>query len=382
MPSKHFKYGGSTAGRTLQCAGWRKLAATLPEKPMGPSPDADRGTLLHDCMEALLRDPDLKVTELLGREYSGQVITEAEIDEAIVPALDAYINFAEDHNITIEHPEMEVSISDEIGGTSDIIAANDDTVFIIDWKFGYNPVSATDNAQGMFYAMCAMVDDATKHLFEGRDKLCTVIIQPTTGHILDASFYTKERLHEFLVEHTAAVEVDAMDLDLKCTTGPYCKFCPAEAICPEKTGAVRAALMLDPDSATAQQLPDMLRMADELSDWILRVRALAHEQAEMGVRINGYKLVDKRASRKWIDEAEALDVFKKARKLKLEDVTDIKLKSPAQLEKVCKKKGVDFKKYAAYIESVSSGTTLVPEDDKRPEAFNMAGLINAINVTD
>ena len=74
--------------------------------------------------------------------------------------------------------------------------------------------------------------------------------------------------------------------------------------------------------------------------------------------------------------------IKKARLIKLEEGFDLKLKSPAQLEKLLKTKKLDFKKlYGQYVSSVSSGTTLALESDKRPAAVPLAGLaqLNAMN---
>jgi hypothetical protein len=44
------------------------------------------------------------------------------------------------------------------------------------------------------------------------------------------------------------------------------------------------------------------------------------------------------------------------------------------MEKVCKAKGVDFKKYESMIHLHSSGTTLVKSDDKRQEALPLPAL--------
>jgi len=60
-----------------------------------------------------------------------------------------------------------------------------------------------------------------------------------------------------------------------------------------------------------------------------------------------------------------MDKVRKMRKVKIEEATDMKLKSPPQLEKVLKQKDVDFKQFEDYIVSVSSGTTIAPESDKR-----------------
>jgi len=110
-------------------------------------------------------------------------------------------------------------------------------------------------------------------------------------------------------------------------------------------------------------------MTKELEGWIKAVKKLAHEQAEAGVKIEGYKLVNKRATRVWNDVEAVMKKVRLAKKLKINEACDIKLKSPPQLEKLCKTKKVDFKNYSDYITAVSTGTTLVKEDDKRPEAL-------------
>jgi hypothetical protein len=47
-----------------------------------------------------------------------------------------------------------------------------------------------------------------------------------------------------------------------------------------------------------------LNSADLIQDWLNAVRAYAHSQAEMGVSIPGYQLVDKRATRRWTIEED------------------------------------------------------------------------------
>lgn len=377
MPNIHYKYGGSTAGRTIQCPAWHELTAQLPKRPSGSSPDADRGTLLHDCMEELLLKPDLAPQDFLGRKYNDQVVTQDDIDDALIPALNAYLDFADENDILIEMPEVEVKYADEVGGTSDIICANDDTVFIIDWKFGYNPVSPEENPQGLFYSMCARKDKFTAPLFKDRERVCVVIIQPQSNPVLQSWSFTMERLDVFEVDHLNAVDNQNIDIAIR---GDYCKFCPAMAVCPAKNGQALQALKVDPN--TKQKLTDALKMADDVIEWAQSVKKMAHEQMELGVKLDGFKLVDKRATRKWNSDEDILAVLKKARSLKMDDFLDQKLKSPAQLEKVCKKKGVDFDKYASYSSSVSSGTTLATADDKRPEAFNVANFNAAIAQTD
>jgi len=50
--TKHVKYGGSTAARTIACPGWHAQSADLPRAPA--SAYAEEGTALHTVMERLL----------------------------------------------------------------------------------------------------------------------------------------------------------------------------------------------------------------------------------------------------------------------------------------------------------------------------------------
>lgn len=380
MPTVHFEYGGSTCDRTLNCPPWRRIAANVPRQH-GANEHADRGTLLHDCMETLGTEDDINYRDLLGTTYNDQVLTEEMLNEIVIPAWENYEKFAEDNNLDLEMFEIEVKDDDDIGGTVDIFAANEDTIFVLDWKFGHNLVSPVENAQGLFYAMCAQSDARTAKLFKGRTKLVIGIIQPAYEEQGDSMIQTWEteisRLNEFAEDFYTAIDTRA-DTEEPCA-GSHCKYCPALAVCPVKTGQARNALMIDPKSAEAAELAQAMAMVAEIEQWTKAVRKQCHEQAELGMKIQGFKLVAKRATRKWTDVAAVEDLVRKARKLKLEDAMVMNLKSPAQLEKTCKAKGVDFDKYDAYIESVSTGTTLAPDSDKRPEIIGAEGLAAALD---
>ena len=73
-----------------------------------------------------------------------------------------------------------------------------------------------------------------------------------------------------------------------------------------------------------------------------------------------------------------MDIVRKARKIKLEEAVDMKLLSPPKFEKVCKKLGVDMTRYAEYISAVSSGSSLVTVNDKRPELLSVEAIGSAI----
>ncbi len=76
----------------------------------------------------------------------------------------------------------------------------------------------------------------------------------------------------------------------------------------------------------------------------------------------GFKLVWKRANRRWTDEAEVIK-FAEAQGLLTTDIHELKLLSPAKLEKLLPKK---VKLPDTLVTQQSSGTTMAPESDKRP----------------
>ena len=60
----HFRYGGSTAARTIGCPAWQQLREKAPKRLHGSNPYADEGTMLHNCMEEFMME-DKPFHELL-----------------------------------------------------------------------------------------------------------------------------------------------------------------------------------------------------------------------------------------------------------------------------------------------------------------------------
>jgi hypothetical protein len=103
--------------------------------------------------------------------------------------------------------------------------------------------------------------------------------------------------------------------------------------------------------------------------------SFAQKQLESGHVIPGWKLVQKRASRQWIDPAEALDYCKRSR-MKREKYMTETLKTPPQMEKLVGEK-VYSKKIAAMVHSQSSGLTIASDTDKRPAVVGSVELLAA-----
>lgn len=368
--AKHTRYGGSTAARTLACPAWHKQADSVPRPPANTA--ALLGTALHTIVEKCLNDTELDPYAFDGRELDGQLITVDLIDSKIWPALDAFETLMDRFDVATYEIERYYEMRHDIAGTCDFIgfSADGSTVVLADYKSGDgHMVYAENNAQGLFYAMCARAHGK----LNGVTTLVIAIVQPSDrrDEVLDVWVTDMDTLDAFIHDYLDAVKTSESDCDP--VAGPHCRFCPAEALCPTKKGLVQAQQSLpDVRQMQMQELGHALKLADGLESWIRAVKKMAHEQLTEGVSIPGYKLVDKRATRVWSDPEAVQQVIKNSKKIKKEDAYTHKLLSPAQLEKVCKHKKVPWATFKPYIAKLSSGTTLTTADDPRPEIVTSA----------
>jgi hypothetical protein len=236
-------------------------------------------------------------------------------------------------------------------------------------------VYAKKNDQFLFYAWQAVEKYKDELYFTDDTKFLLYIIQPSDRRddpvdIWETDLKTIMRFgREFKQAQKAAKAGDKTPCP-----GDHCSYCPAMATCPAKTGMIQIAKKIPKDTKELDDLQKALRVVDEAEEWCRAVRKAAHEHLENGGKLEGFKLVNKRATRQWLEPDKAMATFKTSRKLKAEDYLDQKMKSPAQMEKVCKSKGVDFEFLKEYIHLHSSGTTLVKDSDKRPEALSLQAL--------
>lgn len=370
----HRKYGGSTAARTLACPEWHELSRELPRPPESYS--AKLGNALHDIFEQCSLDVDLEPHTCAG-ELRGVEVTEEIIDDKIWPALDALEQLMDDYDIKRYWCELEGVITEDIGGTADFVglSSDEETLVVADYKSGDGVmVFADDNAQALFYAMCILTaNEVLKPLRKKIKRIVVAIIQPSPRreHTLDVWETDMERVNAFAEEHHEAVTKSEAahgkpHHKLTPVCGSHYKFCPAEAFCPAKKALVEQSRTLPVNGLEVAELAQAMSIVDDVEAWAKAVRKMTHETLEKGVHVAGYKLVDKRANRVWADPEAVEKRIRNNKSLTIGETHTRKLMSPPQIEKVCKAKGVDFKKFDDLVVSVSSGTTLVSERDKRP----------------
>ena len=357
--------GGSTAKRVINCPGSVALVNKMPPKPS--SEHADRGTLLHDTISEFLDQDGKPITAWLGKTYEGQVLTQELLDEKLVVALELLDEIDPKKELMYE-VETRVGFGDllpGVFGSTDLVGRIGDRAIVLDWKFGDGVVvTAEENEQLMFYAAAAMRTAETAWAFEGAAEIELIIVQPP---VVRRWVTDKARIEQFERELVKAVKA-AQQPDAKIQHGDHCRWCAAKPICPKMTGAVDRALQTTLKEIDVDTLGRYLKNADLLEDWIKDLRGLAMQLLEKNLPVPGYKLVQKRAQRQWVDEAKAETALME---LGI-NATKLELISPAQAEKELKKSKMALPD--DLVKAVSSGTTMAPESDPRPAILQLGDL--------
>ena len=365
--------GGSTAKRVIACPGSVALVGQMPPKPS--SSYADEGTLLHDVISKLLdygegADP----RQMLGSRYADAVLTEDLLERKLLPALAALDEI--DPNGEMEYAtESRVGFGDllpGVFGSTDLLGRIGDRAIVLDWKFGDGvAVEVEENAQLLFYAAAAMRTQTTKWVFFGATEVELIIVQPP---YTKRWVTTNERILQFEAELVAAVKRAAQP-DAPLASGDHCKWCAAKPVCPLMTGAIDRLTRAKIDALPVDQIAHYLGQIPMVESFLKDLQQLAHQMLEDGKTIPGWKLVNKRATRKWINEEEAYEWVVRTRPAGSDiDPYELKQKSPAAIEKEFKKHKIELP--ADLVVAVSTGSTLAPESDPRPAVLQIGQTLS------
>jgi len=240
---------------------------------------------------------------------------------------------------------------------------------VLDWKFGDGvAVEVEENPQLMFYAAAAMRTEESKWAFDGATEIECIIVQPPA---VKRWVTTPKRIAEFEAQLVRAVK-QAEQPSAILRTGDHCRWCTAKPICPQMTGAAERALKTTLNSLNPDLISSYLAQADMLDDWIKELRNMAHVMIDNGVPVPGYKLVQKRATRQWVDDKKAADALTE---MGVGAFKEPEVLSPAQAEKELKKRKLALPD--DLVVAVSSGTTLAPESDPRPAVLQIGKQLTA-----
>lgn len=357
----HSPLGGSTLKRWSHCPGSIRLSRGIPNRS---SKYAEEGTLAHEVAATYLRtlrwpkaDPEM----LEAVKVYTDVIA-AEMKALAKP------------RIWIEQKFSLAQIHPNLFGTADCVIYdhNSRLLKVVDYKHGSGTVvevqeAGKPNEQLMYYALGASLS-----LNLAVDALEIVIVQPRCPHA-DGPVRRFRMDGLCLLDFAADLAEFAQkteDPNAPLRAGSHCKFCPASGICSEihKNALTVAKAEFSPAfSYDPAKLSEVLHWLPVVEAWAKSVREFAYGEAQHGRVPPGWKLVAKRATRKWQNEIET------PRRLQLrglddKDIFERSVRSPAQIEKTLKELGLGKELLDGLIVQESSGYTLAPEADRRPGA--------------
>jgi len=243
------------------------------------------------------------------------------------------------------------------GGSIDLlgISADRKTALVADWKFGRHIVSAERNSQGLFYIISAMEDPQTKDLFKEVDTVVAAIIQPQSKNGLSRWTCNMKTVADFRVDMMAAIEKGE-----GLNPGDWCKYCPAHPTCKAARANVGALAKLSAKSDN--ELAEAAAQVLVVEDWVKAVKEEIYMHLKNGRPVPGWKLINKRASRKWTDP-KAAEAFLKQKRVPQRVYRNNSFRTAPQVVDALKAEGkkIDLDEF---IEVKSSGTTAAPVSDE------------------
>jgi hypothetical protein len=376
----HSELGASVSSRWMACPGSIRLSREV-ARPTTSS-FAQEGTRAHAVAELCLSkgaEPDI---------YEGMEIEGGIVDENMVEHVRVFVDYCRSLMQEASHYWIErrfnlaaLNPPGAMYGTADFIAydAVNRILHVPDLKYGMGVVvEVKGNKQLRYYGLGAALSlDPTLYPIE---KVMLTIVQPRVGHadgVIRSEEISYVELIEFAAElMEAARATQAPDAPL--SAGNHCRFCPASGVCPEQRSRALAVAQSEfdvvvdaefvppaPETIPVEQFAEMLDKLHVLTDWASAMNSRALQMLERGEEVPGWKLVAKRATRSWNDVDGAEQVLRSKGFVDEEIFKPRDLKSPAQIEKLMKKKPF-AEALGAAVSKESSGYKMARASDPAP----------------
>ena len=361
MANKHAVLSASSSHRWLACPPSALLCAKEKDKP---SDFALQGTDAHTLCEH-------KLKIALGQQSKDPVENLTFYDEEMAECTDMYAQYVieqlseakercKDPIVLIEqHLDFSQWVPDGFG-TGDCVLVSDDTLTVIDFKYGLGILVDTENnPQMMCYALGAL------SLFDGiydiKDITMT-IFQPRREHISTFTI-SKEELLSWAENTLAPTAKLAAKGEGDYKAGEHCQFCKVKATCRKRAEYNLMLARYDfemPANLEDEEIEVILLKADEMVSWINDIKEYALKQAISGKEWNDWKLVEGRSVRKYIDDKAVAETVENAGF----DPYEKKVIGITAMTKMLGKSKFE-ELLSGLIEKPQGKPTLVPMSDKR-----------------
>lgn len=362
MPTKHAVLSASSSYRWLACPPSAQECAKVKDVP---SEFALQGTDAHSLCE-------YKLLLALGRDVADPTkeltFFDEEMDECATEYAEFVMEQVEAAKTVCKDPlvliEQRLDFSKWVPGgfgTGDCVIVADDTLTVIDYKHGLGVlVDAEKNSQMMCYALGAL------QLFDGIydiNHVSMTIFQPRRDNVSTYQLEKDELLHwaETVLKPTAELAAKG---EGEYHAGDHCRFCKIKANCRKRAEYNLELARYDfavPSTLQDEEIEAVLAKVDELVNWAGDVKDYALQQAISGKSWSGWKLVEGRSNRRYVNEEAVAAAVENAGfnpyEKKLLGIT-------AMTKQLGKKRFEEL--LSNLVEKPQGKPVLVPESDKRP----------------
>lgn len=398
-PEAHALLSASASHRWLNCPPSARLEEQFPETT---SEYAEAGRVAHSIAELKARKHF--VEPMPARTFNARLKKWKEdpnYDKGMDGSTDTYLDYLKELAmsfggaapfVTLENRVDYSDYAPEAFGTADCIMIGSGQMCVIDYKNGAGvPVDAVRNPQMMLYALGALKLYAPIYGNSIRN-IHLAIVQPNAGGVKEWDL-TRDELEEWgetVVKPTAAL---AFAGEGDYAPGEWCRFCRAKARCSARArkmlalekqeGAEPGAPFIADGTLTeteVEELPflltdaqvgEILTRALDLEAWVKNLKDYALSAALAGKVITGFKVVEGRGSRDWVDLDAAFQTLQE-RGVEEALLWERKPVTPPALEKALGKK--TFAEVTPDLVAKKPGKpALVPESDPR-KPYNAAQI--------
>lgn len=371
----HALLSASASHRWLACT----PSVTLEEQfPNSTSEYAEEGTLAHEIAELKLRK---YFTEPMSQRTFTTRLNKMKkhelYQEEMLKHTDTYLDYLKEISISLSSvPYVAVekrinysAYAPEGFGTVDCLMIGGETLFVNDFKYGKGvAVSAENNPQMKLYALGAYLEYSFLYPIK---EIRLAIVQPRLNSISEFTLTVDELLA--WGEEIKPIAQKAFNGEGEFVPGEHCKFCRAKAQCrarAEQFSALADFTALKPPLLTDEEVGQMIEKGQHVEAWIKSLKEYALAQCLKGNEIPGWKAVEGRGSRDYVDQDTAFAHLKEngIDEALLYDRVPLTV---AKIEKVLAKK--EFKSLLeepGLIKKSVGKPTLAPITDKRAAVTN------------
>lgn len=371
----HALLSASASSRWLVCTPSVRLEEQFEDKG---SIYAEEGTLAHEIAELKLRN---YYTEPLAKGTFTRrlnVLKKHELfQDEMLRHTDTYLEYLQTITLGLSQiPYVAVEKRLDYGvyapegfGTVDCIIISGNTMYVTDFKYGKGvAVSAEDNSQMKLYALGAYLEYSFLYPISN---IKLAIIQPRLDNISEFELTVEDLLAWGEVVKPIAQKAFNGDGDF--VPGEHCKFCRAKAQCRARADEFTALddfEMKKPPLLTDEEVGAVLEKVQHLEAWVKALKEYALTECLNGNVIPGWKAVEGRGSRNYVDIDKAFEHLKASGIDEALLYERVPLTVPKLEKELGKKQYRELLEEAGLVQKSAGKPTLAPASDKREAITN------------